>query len=71
MTPKDVLLGKYKHYKGGIYEVLSVATHSENKEVLVIYKLDKENTVWARPLEMFFDNVTHNGKSTPRFQKLS
>lgn len=30
--------GKYRHYKGGEYEVVGVAHHSETLEELVVYK---------------------------------
>ena len=45
---------KYRHFKGGEYEILNIATHTETSETLVIYQdvTDKER-VWARPLEMF------------------
>lgn len=52
--------GKYQHYKGGLYEVISMATHSETQEPLVIYKSVLFGSVYARPLSMWFDNV--NGK---------
>lgn len=29
--------GVYKHYKGGYYQVLGIAEHTETKETLVIY----------------------------------
>ncbi len=31
-------LGKYQHYKGGLYEVVGVARHSETSEEMVIYR---------------------------------
>ena len=48
-----VIGGKYRHFKGGEYELLSVARHSENNEELVIYKSLKDGQVWARPKAMF------------------
>ncbi len=68
--------GIYEHYKGKNYEVLNVATHTETSELMVIYKaLYKgnfpEGTLWARPLEMFKENVTVNGKLVPRFRFLN
>lgn len=44
--------GFYKHFKGGIYEVIGTSTHSETKEELVIYK-DAFGKLWSRPVEMF------------------
>jgi hypothetical protein len=62
-------LGKYKHYKGKYYQVLGVATHSENKEELVIYKaLYDEDKLFARPKAMFEENVMIEGKEIPRFK---
>ena len=29
--------GRYRHYKGGEYQVQGVATHSETGELLVVY----------------------------------
>ena len=60
-------LGKYEHYKGGQYEVLGVAKHSETSEELVIYK-NIDGDFWARPMKMFFEEVEFKGKKVPRFK---
>lgn len=65
--------GVYQHYKGGKYLVLGVAKHSETKEDLVVYVTLYENdmaSMWVRPLAMFTENVTVDGKSVPRFRKI-
>jgi len=31
-------LGKYEHYKGGVYEVIGMASNSETLEKLVVYR---------------------------------
>lgn len=64
------MVGKYKHYKGGLYEVLFDAIHTETEERLVIYKSLKDGQIWARPYEMFFENVEYKGKIMPRFEKI-
>ena len=48
-----VIGGKYRHYKGGEYEISSLARHSETLEELVIYKSLSDGQVWARPKSMF------------------
>jgi len=61
-------LGKYRHYKGLDYEVLHVAKHSETLEEMVVYRaLYGGWDIWVRPLTMFQENVTIDGKETPRF----
>lgn len=41
-------LGKYRHYKGGEYEVIGVAKNSETLEVLVVYRtLYGNHDLWA------------------------
>ena len=42
-------LGKYEHYKGGQYEVLGIAKHSEALEEFVVYKaLYGDGELWIR-----------------------
>lgn len=48
---------KYKHYKGGLYEVITMATHTETGEPLVIYKSLLFGSIYARPLSMWFDSI--------------
>jgi len=61
-------LGRYRHYKGGEYEVVGVARHSETLEPLVLYRpLYNETGLWVRPYAMFFGEVEHEGRLQPRF----
>lgn len=67
-------LGTYQHYKGMKYLVLGIAKHSETKEDLVVYVTLYDNnmaSLWVRPLKMFLENVTIDGKEVPRFKKLA
>ncbi len=66
-------LGIYQHYKGMKYLVLGIAKHSETKEDLVVYVTLYDNdmaAMWVRPLTMFLENVTIDGKEVPRFKKI-
>ena len=55
--------GIYKHFKGDYYIVEDVALFSETKEKLVIYRaLYGDNKLWARPYDMFLDEVNKNGQ---------
>jgi diamine N-acetyltransferase len=61
-------LGRYRHYKGGEYEVTGVARHSEMLEPLVVYRpLYNDSGLWARPHAMFFGQVEVEGRVQPRF----
>ncbi|KZN52621.1 DUF1653 domain-containing protein [Pseudoalteromonas luteoviolacea] len=67
--PIELKKGIYRHYKGKEYQVLFIATHSESEEALVIYQTLYGNyDHWARPLSMFVEDVTIDGKTQPRFQ---
>ena len=60
--------GRYRHYKGGEYEVVGVARHSESLEPVVVYRpLYGAGTLWVRPHAMFFGTVTVDGHQRPRF----
>ena len=61
--------GIYRHYKGSLYQVLHTARHSETEESLVVYRcLYGEYGVWVRPLAMFAETVSVEGKEVPRFE---
>ena len=64
-------LGRYRHYKGGEYEVTGIARHSESLEPMVIYRpLYNDSGCWVRPYAMFIENIEHDGKRTPRFARM-
>ena len=69
MKSEELPAGKYEHYKGGVYEVIGVANHSETLEKLVVYRHD-DGELWVRPLAMFTELVEANGKQVPRFRKI-
>jgi len=67
MSELTIEPGLYRHYKGGLYEVLHLARHSETEEQLVVYRSLSEGGVWVRPAVMFVEHV--NGK--PRFERVA
>lgn len=65
---KEIKAGRYRHYKGNLYQVEGVATHSESEEKLVVYRpLYGEQSLWVRPLDMFIEEVEVDGKKQARF----
>ena len=49
-----IRLGRYRHFKGMLYEVLSVTKRSEHSEELVVYRaLHGNQQLWVRPANMF------------------
>jgi hypothetical protein len=67
--------GKYRHFKGKMYEVIGVAKHSETLEDYVVYKAlyDSEfgkNALWVRPLKMFEEKVKVGDKEVSRFERI-
>ncbi|MBR3961552.1 MAG: DUF1653 domain-containing protein [Clostridia bacterium] len=64
----EIKVGKYRHYKGNLYEVIGVANHSETLEKMVVYRaLYGERELWVRPASMWNEIVTVEGKSVLRF----
>lgn len=64
-------LGRYRHFKGGEYEVIGVARHSETHEPMVVYRpLYNDTGLWVRPLAMFLERVEQDGRVVQRFEFL-
>ena len=66
----EITPGRYRHFKGGEYEVLTLALHSETGETMVVYRaLYGEKKVWVRPASMWNETVEWDGKTVPRFTR--
>lgn len=70
----EVVPGKYQHYKGGVYEVLGTAHHTETEEAFVVYRAvppSPHPPTWrVRPLTMFTEMVEVSGRRVRRFRRL-
>ena len=64
----DTPLGRYRHYKGGEYDVIGVARDSETLAPLVVYRPRyNASGLWVRPHAMFFGDVEIDGQRVRRF----
>lgn len=67
-----IKLGKYRHFKGMEYEVITIAKHSETQEEFVVYRaLYGDNQVWIRPMGMFLETLVRDGREINRFEYLA
>jgi hypothetical protein len=62
--------GRYRHFKGGEYEVVFVGRHTEtDEEVVVYFSADEPDEVWVRPVDMFLEPVKRPEGWLPRFER--
>lgn len=65
----DIKPGKYRHFKGNMYEVVGVAKHSETLEEMVVYRaLYGEGELWVRPASMWNETVARGGETFKQFE---
>lgn len=64
-------IGRYRHYKGGLYQVVGTVRHSESLEPMTLYRaLYGEQGLWVRPAAMFLEDVVIAGLRQPRFTRI-
>ena len=68
---QTIPLGHYRHFKGNEYEVIGIARHSETEEAMVVYRaLYGEGGLWTRPADMWNKQISRDGKTFRRFEKI-
>ena len=64
----DIKPGRYRHFKGNLYEVIGTASHSETLEPMVVYRaLYGDSGLWVRPASMWCETVEYEGTTVQRF----
>jgi hypothetical protein len=60
---------KFRHYKGGVYELVCLATLESDPTVqMVVYKA-ANGTIWTRPASVFHEQVESDGRLVQRFEQ--
>ena len=63
---------EFRHFKGNRYELTDYAKDSETTEWMVVYRqLYGEGLLWVRPAKMFFETISRDGETFPRFQLIA
>ena len=70
---EGIQAGKYRHFKGKIYEVINTAKDKDTLEDFVVYRACysspefKDGQLRIRSQKMFLETVIVDGKQIPRF----
>ena len=62
---------QYRHYKGGVYELVCEATLEAGLVPMIVYRAVAGGAVWVRPKAVFFEEVELDGARVPRFAPLA
>ncbi len=62
---------KYRHYKGGIYEIVCEAQLESDPTVIMIVYGSEDGLIWTRPRDAFFEFVQHEGNTVQRFTPIN
>ena len=62
----------YRHFKGNKYQILTLATDSEDGRACVVYQaMYGDRGIWVRPKAMFDEIIEREGKTFRRFSPIS
>ena len=59
----------YRHYKGGLYELVCEATMEADHTPLIVY-LAADGSIWCRPKAVFFERIEVDGVQVQRFEQV-
>lgn len=66
----DIVPGEYwTHYKGGVYQIVTLGVKEDTGDVVVVYKSLKHTTVWVRTVANWCEQVELPTGTVPRFKK--
>ena len=60
---------RFRHYKGGLYELVCEATLESDLTPMIVYRA-ADGSVWIRPKDVFFQRIEVDGKTVQRFTPL-
>lgn len=60
---------RYRHYKGGIYELVCEATQEADLKPAIVYRAP-DGSLWIRPASVFFEMIEVGGKMVQRFTEI-
>lgn len=70
VVPDSIQKGWYRHFKGGLYEVVDTVIDSESLGTMVLYRPEESPYLWVRPYAMFTSTVERDGQVFKRFEFL-
>ena len=68
VVPEPIQKGWYRHFKGGLYQVVDTVVDSETLSTMVLYRPKDSEYLWVRPYDMFCSEVTREGLVYKRFR---
>lgn len=60
---------RFRHYKGGLYELVCEATLESDLSPMVVYRA-ADGSIWCRPKAVFFEWIEVDGGKVQRFTPL-
>ena len=57
---------RFRHYKGGIYELVCEATMEADLTPIIVYRA-ADGSIWCRPRSVFFEQIEVEGRHVQRF----
>lgn len=61
---------RFKHYKGGLYDLVCEATMESDLTPIIVYRA-ADGSIWCRPREVFFEKINVDGLLVQRFVEVN